>query len=86
MEIKPLGKRVLIKPKPSEEKTKGGIYIPDSAKEKTKEGTVKAIGKDVGLVGVGDSVMYESFAGTELKIGGEDYLIMEEKDILAKYN
>lgn len=84
MKIKPLGNRVLLKRKDVEEKTKGGIYIPDTAKEKTTQGTVEAIGegKDV-TVKQGDTVIFESYAGTEVNIGEEKYLVMDIKDILA---
>jgi chaperonin GroES len=84
MEIQPLGMRVLVKPQEMEEKTKGGIYIPDSAKEKTCEGTVVAVG-DGEKIGVkkGDKVMFESFAGTDVKIDEKKHLLMDYKDILA---
>ena len=84
MKIKPLGNRVLLKPKETEDKTKSGIYIPESAKEKTLEGEVIAVGdgKEV-KVKEGDHVIYESFGGTEIKIDGKKHLIMETKDILA---
>lgn len=84
MKVKPLGTRVLVMPKKTEDKTKGGIYIPDTAKEKTQEGTIKAVGdsKDM-TVKAGDQVLFESYAGTEIKIDGEKHLIMELKDILA---
>lgn len=84
MKIKPLGDRVLIKPKDTEEKTKSGIYIPESAKEKTLEGEIVAVGdgKDI-KVKVGDRVIYESFGGTEVQVNNEKHLIMEMKDVLA---
>ncbi|OWY23764.1 co-chaperone GroES [Sphingobacteriales bacterium UPWRP_1] len=85
--IKPLADRVVVKPAEAEAKTKGGIIIPDSAKEKPQKGTVVAIGggkKDEPMtVKVGDSVLYGKYAGTELTIDGEDYLIMRESDIFA---
>ncbi len=82
--IKPLKDRVLIKPKQEEEKTKGGIYIPDSAKEKTQEGKVIAIGTiENNPLKIGDRVLFESYAGTEVKVNNEKHLIMEYKDILA---
>lgn len=84
MKIKPLGDRVLIRPKDMETKTKSGIYIPDSAKEKTTEGEVMEIGDGKEIkVKVGDKVVYESYSGTEIKIENEKYLIIEQKDILA---
>ena len=85
--VKPLGDRVLIKPAPAEEKTASGIIIPDTAKEKPQKGEVIAIGnrkKDEPLiVGVGDTVIYGKYSGTELAYEGEDYLIMREADIFA---
>jgi chaperonin GroES len=84
MEIKPLGMRVLIKPEEMESKTKGGIYIPDSAKEKTYEGIVVAVGDGEKIsVKKGDKIMFESFAGTDVKVDGEKHLLMDYKDILA---
>jgi len=84
MKIKPLGNRVLLRPLEAEEKTKSGIYIPDSAKEKPLEAKVIAVG-DGELIKVkpGDKVIYESFGGSEIKINGEKHIIMDVKDILA---
>jgi chaperonin GroES len=84
MKIVPLGNRVLIKPLEAEEKTKSGIYIPDTAKEKPLQALVVAIGdgKDI-KVKEGDKVIYESFGGSEVQIKGEKHLIMDVKDILA---
>ncbi|HRK28655.1 MAG TPA: co-chaperone GroES [Chitinophagales bacterium] len=85
--IKPLADRVVVKPAEAETTTKGGIIIPDSAKEKPQRGTVVAVGggkKDEPMtVKVGDSVLYGKYSGTELTIEGEDYLIMRESDIFA---
>ena len=85
--IKPLADRVLIKPSVAETTTASGIIIPDSAKEKPQKGTVVAVGngtKDEPMtVKVGDTVLYGKYAGTELKFGGEDFLIMKESDIYA---
>ncbi len=87
MNIKPLADRVLIKPAAAEEKTASGIIIPDSAKEKPLKGEVLAIGtgtKDEEMVvKVGDTVLYGKYAGTELELDGEKYLIMRQSDILA---
>jgi len=92
MKIKPLADRVVIKPSPAEEKTKGGIILPDTAKEKPVVGEVVAIGpgkvtdegKKVLLeVKVGDKVLYGKYSGTEVTIEGEEYLIMREADIFA---
>lgn len=85
--IKPLADRVLIEPMAAETKTASGIYIPDTAKEKPQQGKVVAVGpgtKDEKMtVAVGDTVLYGKYAGTELKLEGNDYLIMRESDILA---
>lgn len=85
--MKPINDRVVIKPSPAEEKTKGGIIIPDTAKEKPQQGEVIAVGpgKDGNLmtVQVGDTVLYGKYAGQELQYEGENYLIMREDDILV---
>lgn len=87
MNIKPLADRVLVKPAAAEEKTVGGIIIPDSAKEKPLKGEVVAVGngtKDEDMVVKnGDSVLYGKYAGTEIEFEGENYLIMRQSDILA---
>ncbi|MFP4469889.1 MAG: co-chaperone GroES [Bacteroidales bacterium] len=85
--IKPLADRVIIEPAQAEEKTTGGIIIPDTAKEKPQRGTVVAVGpgkKDEPLtVKEGDTVLYGKYAGTEISIDNKDYLIMRESDIVA---
>ncbi len=85
--IKPLADRVVVEPAPAEEKTAGGIIIPDTAKEKPQKGTVVAVGpgkKDEPLtVKVGDQILYGKYAGTEITIDGKEYLIMREADIYA---
>ena len=85
--IQPLADRVVVKAAEAETKTKSGIIIPDSAKEKPQRGTIVAVGngkKDHTMtVQVGDMVLYGKYAGTELKLDGKDYLIMREDDILA---
>lgn len=86
MNIRPLADRVLIKPAAAEEKTLGGIIIPDSAKEKPLKGEVVAVGngtKDEMVVKNGDTVLYGKYAGTEIELDGEKYLIMRQSDILA---
>ncbi len=85
--IKPLADRVLVEPAAAEEKTAGGIIIPDTAKEKPMRGTIVAAGqgtKDQPMtVKPGDTVLYGKYAGTELSVDGNDYLIMRESDIFA---
>ena len=85
--IKPLADRVLVEPAPAETKTASGLIIPDSAKEKPLTGIVVAAGKGTKdepvTVKVGDKVLYGKYAGTELALEGNDYLIMRESDILA---
>ncbi len=87
MNIKPLADRVVIEPKPAEEKTASGLYIPDTAKEKPLEGTVIAVGpgtKEVAMeVKKGDKVLYGKYAGTEVQADGKDYIIMRQSDVLA---
>ncbi len=87
VKIRPLADRVLVEAAAAEDKTAGGIIIPDTAKEKPQKGTVVAVGpgkKDEPLtVKVGDSVLYGKYAGTEITIDGENYLIMRESDIVA---
>ncbi len=92
MKLKPLGDRVVVKPAVAEEKTSGGIILPDTAKEKPQQGEVVAVGsgklKNNGErtpmeLKVGDKVLYGKYAGTEITYEGEDYLIMNENDIMA---
>ena len=87
LKIKPLADRVLIEPLPAETTTSSGIIIPDNAKEKPQKGKVVAVGsgtKDEKMtVKSGDTVLYGKYAGSELKLQGQDYLIMRESDILA---
>jgi len=92
LKIRPLGEKVLIKRLEAEEKTKGGIVLPDTAKEKPQKGKVLALGEGRMLkdgtrvdfqVKVGQTVLFTSYAGTEIKIDGEEYLVMDESDILA---
>lgn len=83
--MKPLADRVLIEPTPAEEKTSSGLIIPDTAKEKPLKGTVIAVGPgkvdEPMTVKVGDSVIYGQYSGTEIKLDGNNYLIMREADI-----
>lgn len=87
LKVKPLADRVLVEPATAEQKTAGGIIIPDTAKEKPQRGTVVAVGtgkKDEPLtVKEGDLVLYGKYSGTEINVDGKDYLIMRESDILA---
>lgn len=87
MNIKPLADRVLVEPSAAEQKTAGGIIIPDTAKEKPQKGKIVAVGngkKDEPMtVKVGDTVLYGKYAGTEIAVDGKDYLIMRESDIFA---
>ncbi len=85
--ITPLHDRVLVKPAAAEEKTASGIIIPDTAKEKPQRGTIIAAGPgkkdEPTTVKTGDTVLYSKYAGTEISIEGEDFLIMRESDLLA---
>ncbi len=92
MNIKPLGERLVIKVVESEERTKSGIVLPDTAKEKPQMGKVLAVGngkllengQKVALeVKVGDKVLFAKYAGTEVKLDGEEYMVLKESDILA---
>ena len=92
MKIKPLSDRILVRRLEAEEKTKGGIIIPDTAKEKPREGKIVAVGEgridDDGkrrplTVKAGDKVLFNSYAGTDIKIEGEEFLIMKEEDVLG---
>ena len=93
MKLQPLADRIIVKPLEAEEKTKGGIVLPDTAKEKPQEGEVVAVGKgkkleDGGVqaleVKVGDRILYGKYSGTEVSIkDGKEYLIMREEDVLA---
>ncbi|NLW58828.1 MAG: co-chaperone GroES [Firmicutes bacterium] len=92
MKIKPLGERIVIKVLESEEKTKSGIVLPDTAKEKPQMGEVLAVGSGKTLengqkvpmeVKVGDKVLFAKYAGTEVKLDGEEYMVLKEGDVLA---
>lgn len=91
MKLKPLGDRVVVQASESEDKTKSGIVLPDTAKEKPQEGKVIAVGEGEWKDGkrvpvdvkVGDKVIYSKYGGTEVKVEGEEYLILSQRDILA---
>lgn len=84
MIIKPLNDRVVAKPLDAEEKTKGGIYIPATAQEKTQEAEVIAVGDSSDIkVKVGDKIIHDKYAGTNIKIGEEEHIILKAEDILA---
>ncbi len=93
IKLQPLGDRILVKPLAKEEVTRGGIVLPDTVKEKPQEGEVIAVGtgkrSDKGEVipmdvKVGDVVLYAKYGGTEIKLEGEDYMILRESDVVAK--
>lgn len=90
--LKPLGDRVLVKPLPGEEVTRGGVILPDTAKEKPQQGEVVAIGSGKILengqkvpmeVKIGDAVLYGKYSGTEIKLDGEEYLIVKENELFG---
>ena len=90
--LKPIGDRIVVRPKSAEETTKSGIILPDTAKERPQEGEVMAVGNgrimDDGTVvaltvKVGDIVLFSKYGGTEIKLGGEEYIILREDDVLA---
>ena len=85
MKVKPLADRVMVKLEKNEAKTAGGIIIPDTAQEKTQQGVVVEVGddKDVIKVKPGQKVMYDKYAGTQVKVDGEDHLILKMADIIA---
>ncbi|MBQ9564047.1 MAG: co-chaperone GroES [Synergistaceae bacterium] len=92
MNLRPLGDRIVVKVLDREEKTKGGLYLPDTAKEKPTEGEVIATGSGKVLengqklpieVKVGDRIIFSKYAGTEVKLDGTDYVIFSERDVLA---
>ncbi|MBW3624640.1 MAG: co-chaperone GroES [Armatimonadetes bacterium] len=92
MALKPLGDRIIIKPAESEEKTAGGIVLPDTAKEKPQEGEVIAVGPGRVLdngktaemeVQVGDRILYAKYGGTEVRVDGQEYVILRQDDVLA---
>ena len=86
MRIKPIGKRVLIQPIKEAEKTAGGIYIPETAKEKKKQGIVLELGDELKDFPIkkGDVILYAGYSSEEMEVDGEKYLILDSKDIIAK--
>lgn len=94
MKLKPLGDKVIVKRLEAQDTTKGGIILPETAKEKPKKGTITAVGEGKMLengkrsemtLKKGDMVIFTSYAGSEIKVDGEEYLIMTESDILAVF-
>lgn len=92
MKLKPLGDRIVVQAAPQEERTKGGLVLPETVKEKPVEGIVVAVGDGKVLdngnrqpmdVKVDDKVIYSKYSGTEIKLDGEEYLILSERDVLA---
>ena len=93
MKLKPLGDRVVVKPLEEEERTKGGIVLPDTAKEKPQRGRVLAVGpgprdEDGEYIKMdlddGDEIIFSKYGGTDIKLGADEYLILRESDVLAK--
>jgi len=83
MGFKPLGDRVYVKFLEEMEKTAGGIYIPEAAKEKPQRGKVEAVGKDVKELKVGDVILFDKYSGSKIKEGSDEYLIIKEEDVLG---
>ena len=87
MKLKPINGRIVVKAFEAKERTSSGIYLPDTAKEKLHQGEVIAVAKDAtDEIMVGDHVIYKEFAGAEVKIEAEDYILLTEDDLLAKYS
>ena len=86
MKLRPINGRIVVKPSKAKEKTEGGIYLPDTAREKLSEGEVIAVASDATEeVVVGDYVIYKKFGGTEVELNDENYILLNEDDLLAKY-
>ena len=86
MKIRPINAHVLVKPLEAAKTTPGGIHLPDTARERQTEGKVIAVAEDATEeVAVGDRVIYKEFAGTEVKVDGEDYVLLPSEDLLVKY-
>lgn len=84
MKLKPLMDRVLVSYSEEEDKTAGGIYVPDTAKEKPQQGKVEAAGPEVKEIKAGDTVLFDKYSGSKVKVSDTEYLIIKEEDILAK--
>ena len=86
MTVRPINSRVLVRPLEPEERTAGGVYLPDTAREGQKEGEVIAVAEDsTEEIAVGDRVIYKEFGGTKISIEGEDHILLSSEDLLAKY-
>ena len=83
LKFKPLKERVFVSYAEEGEKTAGGIYLPDTAKEKPQKGKVEAVGSEVKEVKVGDAILFDKYSGSKIPIDGADYLILKEEDILG---
>ena len=83
MGFKPLGDRVYVKFLEEMEKTAGGLYIPEAAKEKPQRGKVEAVGKDAKELKVGDIVLFDKYAGSKIKEGSDEYLVIKEEEVLG---
>lgn len=81
--LQPLGDYVVAQAEEAETKTKSGLYLPEAAKEKPKTAKVVAVGKDAVQIKVGDRIVYTNYSNTDVKVNGEDYIIVKEKDVLA---
>jgi chaperonin GroES len=86
IKFKPLKERVFVSYAEESDKTAGGIYLPDTAKEKPQKGKVEAVGSDVKEIKVGDSVLFDKYSGSKIAIEGNDYLIIKEEDILGIFD
>ncbi len=83
MKFKPLKDRVFVSYAEEEEKTKGGLYVPDTAKEKPQKGKVEAVGSEVKEIKVGDAVLFDKYSGSKVKMEDKEYLIIKEEDVLG---
>ncbi|MDA8089568.1 MAG: co-chaperone GroES [Nitrospiraceae bacterium] len=83
MNFKPLKDRVFVSYAEEEEKTKGGLYVPETAKEKPQKGKVEAVGAEVKEIKVGDSILFDKYSGSKVKMNDKEYLIIKEEDVLG---